>query len=155
MIETAKKMHWDEFLQSVNDKSIWIAHRYASGDPSDGGKTRVPTLNLGRREDGTTKTAASNEEKDKAFTESFFPTSGPVTQSNDYYKYPPPKFPFSPITNPQIARAISRISPHKAPGLDGIPNSIYSKCSNLLVPHLGPIYQATFNVSVYPKEWQD
>jgi len=26
MIETAKKAHWDEFLQSVNDKSVWIAH---------------------------------------------------------------------------------------------------------------------------------
>src|SRR5882724_3551040 len=64
-------------------------------------------------------------------------------------------FPFSPITNPQIARAISRTSPHKALGPDSIPNSIYLKCSNLLVPHLGPIYRATFNISVYPKEWQD
>ena len=112
-------------------------------------------LNLGRREDGTTKTAASNEEKDKAFTKSFFPASGPVTQSNDYYKYPPPKFPFSPIMNLQKARAISCISAHKVPGMDSIPNSVYSKCSDLLVPHLGPIYRATFNISIYPKEWQD
>ena len=38
MIENAKKRHWDGFLASLNEKSIWTAHCYASGNPSDGGK---------------------------------------------------------------------------------------------------------------------
>ena len=46
MIEMVKRTHWEDFLQSVDDKMVWTAHQYASGSPSDGGKAQVPTLNL-------------------------------------------------------------------------------------------------------------
>ena len=36
MIECAKMCHWEEFLEMVNEKSVWTAHHYASGDPMDG-----------------------------------------------------------------------------------------------------------------------
>jgi len=74
MITTAKKLHWEEFLQTVDDKSIWTSHCYASGDPTDGSKTRVPMLKLGRQEDGMINEAVSNEEKDEAFSKTFFST---------------------------------------------------------------------------------
>jgi len=38
MIENAKKQYWDGFLTSLNKKSIWTMHNYASGDPTDSGK---------------------------------------------------------------------------------------------------------------------
>jgi len=102
MITTAKKFHWEEFLQTVDDKSIWTAHRYALGDPTDGSKTRVPTLKLGRHEDGMTNEAVSNEDKDKTFAKTFFSSPGVETLPSDDYEYPTPKFIFSPILNLQI-----------------------------------------------------
>jgi len=155
MIMTAKKSHWEEFLQTVNNKSIWTTHHYASGDPTDGSKTRVPMLKLGRHEDGMTNEAVSNEEKDEAFAKTFFSTPEVETPPSDDYEYPTPKFTFSPITNLQITRVIAQISPHKAPNPAGIPNSVYMQCTDLLVLHLGPVYQATFKIGVYPKQWQD
>jgi len=44
IIEIAKGTHWESFLQTVDGRSVWIAHRYASGDQTDGGRGRVPTL---------------------------------------------------------------------------------------------------------------
>ena len=46
MMDIVKRTHWEEFLQSVDDKTIWTTHHYASGAPTDGGKAQVPTLNL-------------------------------------------------------------------------------------------------------------
>ena len=42
LIDNAKKAHWEGFLASLNEKSIWTAHHYASGDPMDGGRTKIP-----------------------------------------------------------------------------------------------------------------
>ena len=155
MIDIAKRAHWEEFLQSVDERTVWTAHRYASGDPTDGGKARVPTLSLGRREDGTLDEAISNEEKDCAFAAAFFSAPDQDEPPNDDYEYPDPKFPFSPISDLQIKRAISKLGPYKAPGPDGISNSMYIRCAEFIVPHLGPIYRATFRVGVYPAQWKD
>ena len=40
------------------------------------------------------------------------------------------------------------------PGADGIANIIFKQCVGLLVPHLGPIYRATFTLKMYPKQWK-
>jgi len=65
MIENMKTSHWDE-------RSVWTAHRYASGDPSDRGMSHIPTLKL------TTSAAISqitkmNKEKSKLLHMTFFP----------------------------------------------------------------------------------
>ena len=41
MIDSAKKSQWEGFLKSVDQRTVWTAHWYASGDPTDGGKARV------------------------------------------------------------------------------------------------------------------
>ena len=38
---------------------------------------------------------------------------------------------------------------------DGIANIVFIRCTDLLVPHLGPIYRATFSLGTYPKQWKD
>ena len=43
MIENTKKWHWDDFLTSLDEKSVWTAHHYASDNPSDGSKSHIPT----------------------------------------------------------------------------------------------------------------
>src|SRR5882724_7905621 len=73
MIKYAKRTHWDDFLQSIDDKTIWTAHRYASGPPTDRGKARVPTLNLGEQGAESATAATTNKEKSNAFMKTFFP----------------------------------------------------------------------------------
>ena len=55
----------------------------------------------------------------------------------------------------QIERAIKRTSPYKAPGASGIPNIVLKKCTDILVPILGPIFRVTFDLQTYPCEWRN
>jgi hypothetical protein len=61
---------------------------------------------------------------------------------------------FKEITNGQIERVAKSLNAYKAPGANGISNSILTRCTDLLAPHLGPIYRATFNVDHYPNKWK-
>jgi len=64
--------------------------------------------------------------------------------------YPKPKFSYAPIMDAHIQRAIARLGPFKAPGTDGIMNIMFIQCTDLLIPHLAPIYRAAFKLKVYP-----
>jgi len=68
--------------------------------------------------------------------------------------YCPPVCEFRPITDQQVHRAIAKLSPYKAPGLNGISNIIFMKCADLLVPYMAPIFRATFTLETYPDEWK-
>jgi len=37
MIKCTKRRHWESFLEFVDDKKVWIAHQYMSGESTDGG----------------------------------------------------------------------------------------------------------------------
>ena len=45
-IEKSKKEHWDNFLENVDHKSMWTTNRYATGEHTDGSRTRIPTLRI-------------------------------------------------------------------------------------------------------------
>jgi len=62
---------------------------------------------------------------------------------------------FSLITNEQIHRAIARLGLFKAPSLARIPNVMLIRCTDLLVPCLGALYQETFKLNIYPTGWRD
>jgi len=66
-----------------------------------------------------------------------------------------PKFAFTPITDDQTHRVINKLGPYKAPGPDGIPNTLLVQCTDLIIPYLGPLYWATFKLGVYPNSWRD
>ncbi|KAJ8584195.1 hypothetical protein M405DRAFT_697022, partial [Rhizopogon salebrosus TDB-379] len=68
--------------------------------------------------------------------------------------YNPPICEFAPITDKQIARAIAKLSPYKAPGPNGISNSVFTHCADLLIPYMGPIFRATFTLDIYPEDWK-
>jgi hypothetical protein len=71
-IETAKKEHWEEWLINASERDMWTANKYATDPPSDGGKSRVPSLNRTDANGMPTKTT-SNEEKSEALAGAFFP----------------------------------------------------------------------------------
>ncbi|KAE9387479.1 hypothetical protein BT96DRAFT_837596, partial [Gymnopus androsaceus JB14] len=58
-----------------------------------------------------------------------------------------------PPQNHQIAAAICRMKPHKATRPGMIPNILFLKANQFLVPHLGPLYRATFTLKYYPIDW--
>ena len=44
--------------------------------------------------------------------------------------------------------------PYKATGLSGLSNAVLTHCADLLTPHLGCIYCATFHLSIFPQQWK-
>src|SRR5882724_3168478 len=136
LIKNTKKQHWEGFLAALNEKYIWTAHHYALGDPLDGGKARIPTLKVRQTGLGSTATqvAETNQEKSHMLLATFFPK---LTHSElDLLPpdHPIPKFKFRPVINDQIHRAISKLGPYKAPGLDDIPNVMLIQCAGHLMP---------------------
>ncbi|KAE9385066.1 hypothetical protein BT96DRAFT_841250, partial [Gymnopus androsaceus JB14] len=67
--------------------------------------------------------------------------------------YPAPAWQFAPPTNRQIANSFRKMKTGKATRLGTFPNDLYKATSNIIVPHLGPIYRATFTLGIYPDDW--
>jgi ribonuclease HI len=154
-IEKAKKDHWKDFLDRIDQKTIWTASKYASADTSDGGRTRIPTL-VTTQANGTQLVAETNREKEDLLFDTFFPEPNTNIESvPPDYEYPPPAFEYEPITDAQIRRAIDKLNPFKAPGENGIPNVLIKQCVDVLLPYLGPLFRATFELKTYPAEWRD
>jgi hypothetical protein len=95
-----------------------------------------------------------NKEKSRLLYNSFFPTPSALAEPEQGSRYLWPKFQIEEVTDSQIHWAIWKLSPYKAPGPSGISNAILTHCWDDLVPHLGHIYCATFELETYPMEWQ-
>ena len=134
----------------LDEKLIWTAHSYTSGDPMDGGWARIPPLKGSQTGTVIGLKAKTNEDKSRILCNTFFPELERADMSHTEAVYPAPKFKFWLVTNEQIYRVIAKLGPFKALGPDGIPNILLVRCTDLLVPHLGPIYWATFNLNAYP-----
>ncbi len=44
LIKSTKLAHWNKFIESANDATMWAIHNYMTRSPTDGGRTKVPTL---------------------------------------------------------------------------------------------------------------
>jgi len=101
MIKHAKKAHWEGFLSSLDDKTVWVTHRYVSGEPTDGRKTRVPTLKV-KQANGWFCSMETNADKSEVLKDAFF--LRPVSDMAQHAEadYADPKFKYKPITNAQI-----------------------------------------------------
>jgi len=152
LIETTKKEHWEGWLLNAADRDIWTANKYATDPPSDSGKTRIPTLKY-VNEEGDTRHTTNNAEKSEALAKVFFPPP-PITPIIPLSCYPQPADIFKYFTRSQIRLATGKLSAHKAPGPDGIPNVVLKKSIDLIINHLYFIYRAIFELNVYPSEWR-
>ena len=72
LIERTKKEHWEDWLTNASEKDIWTANKYATDPPTDGSRTRMPTLNFIDQE-GVPRCTTSNAEKSEALAKSFSP----------------------------------------------------------------------------------
>ena len=154
-LKSTKKHHWRDWLERAEDPDIWTVHRLITSPASDGGKSRIPGLKYKDSADGDEKLAASNTEKSKVLAKCFFPTKPPAL---------PPQTPNPDqqdadiealnITREQILRQLRRLKPYKAPGPDGIPNVVLTKCADIIVDRLFGIYNAMLELDLQYEPWK-
>jgi hypothetical protein len=82
-----------------------MANRYIKEPSGDGGDPRIPTLKV-NESDGSIRNINTNDEKAKAFADSFFPKPPLVSSVPPNYAYPDPLPDPPPITNKQIEAQI-------------------------------------------------
>ena len=153
-IKKNKRQHWRDWLEKAEDPDIWTAHRYVSAAAADGNSTRIPTL---RKKVGDSEQVAStNEEKGKMLGETFFPpantTNADAAQEKEEEEVPVCKM--DKITKEQITKHILKLKPYKAPGPDGIPNIVLTKCTDLLLDRLYYIYRAMVKQGLFYEPWK-
>ena len=152
-IKKAKLACWEKWLDDADPSSIWNIGKYIRSGPSDGGKSRIPPISS-TDQDGFPTTLKDNEAKSKVFHKTFFPLPQQAMQIPANFPYPPPAFICPSISDSSIHEAITNLKEHKASGPDMIPNEVFLHCRNELIPFLGPIYRATFDLSYYPDDWK-
>ena len=150
-LESTKRQHWRDWLEKADDPDIWTAHKYTSSPAGDGGKSRIPVLKAERN--GQETTATTNKEKSNLLAKTFFPPR-PLDDTPVQFVYPKPICDFDPISKEQIRRQLAKLKPYKAPGPDGIPNIVLTKCANVIVDRLYYIYKAIIELGAYYEPWR-
>jgi hypothetical protein len=92
MIRTAKAEHWVEWLEGLDESSIWQASKLVTSPATDAGRARIPTLQV---KDPITKRvmreATDNKSKGQLFYDTFFPPPNPNTTAIPHnFHYPAP-----------------------------------------------------------------
>ena len=152
-LDKAKRGHWRDWLEKSTDPDLWTAHKYIAAAPGDSGRTRIPDLT--QNQEGTRTVANTNEGKGRLLAKTFFPckpVEEEVTQTQSTVK---PVCKADAISKEQIRRALARLKPYKAPGPDGIPNIVLTKCADLLVDRLWHIFAAIWDRGLYYHPWKE
>ena len=154
-IEGNKRNHWRDWLEKAEDPDIWTANKYTSSSGSGGGNTRIPTLKT--KEGGTEQEASSNEEKSKVLAKTFFPAERAppeATPDGGEDEAGDDALSMDPLTRGQVERHLAKLKPYKAPGPDGIPNVVLTKCADMLVDRLFYIYDAMIKRGLFYEPWK-
>ena len=150
-MERTKRQHWRNWLEKAEDPDIWTAHKYTSSPVGDGGKSRIPVLKLTK--EGQELTATTNEEKSNMLAKTFFPPR-PPDSAPLHFVYPKPVCELNNIPREQIKKQLAKLKPLKAPGPDGIPNIVLTKCANIITDRLYHIYKAILKMGLYYDPWK-
>ncbi|VDC03411.1 unnamed protein product [Peniophora sp. CBMAI 1063] len=126
-ILTAKRTHWEDWLEHVGERDVWTANRYTVSTGSDGGSTRLPTLTH-MDESGNKVKVSTNENKSELLA----------------------RFSSRPCQQRVVA-----LSPYKVPGPDGIQNIMLMRSADLLIPYLLWIYRAILDLKTYYDAWHE
>ena len=132
--------------------NVWDVHKYLVNEPSDSFVSRIP--NLRTNATNPPPSNQTNQQKSELLYKTFFKPASDQTFDTPPGGYPKPVCGFTNITNEQVDRAIARLAPYKAPGPNGVCNIVFTKCANILAPHLGPVFRATFTQKHYPDQWK-
>lgn len=116
----------------------------------NGGLPRIPTLQRPNN-----STANTNKDKSVALAQAFFPPPA-ATSSVPHNATYPERVPMSTsITEDQLFHSITKLSPYKAPGPDGICNIVFIHYPDLLKQYLLHLFRATFTLKTYYPPWRD
>jgi hypothetical protein len=150
-LENMKRQHWRDWLEKAEDPDIWTVNKLINSQPTDGGKNRIPVLThkIGNEE----HRAMTNNEKSSALAHSFFPRRPPLAMHEDDAIHVP-CCKADRITKDNIECQLKRLKPYKAPGSDGIPNIVLTKCANLLSERLLRIYTAIYEKRLLYNPWK-
>ena len=151
----AKAEHWVEWLQGLDESSIWQASRLVTAPALDAGQARIPILQVKDpvMKHVTTETM-DNDSKGQLFYDMFFSPMNPITDPTiQDYQYPLPQWKFRNITDDQIHCAITKLKPYKASRKGMVPNSVLIHTREDLIPYLGLLFHATNSLKYYPQEW--
>jgi len=124
-IKTAKNKRWSSFLLGATPQTLWTAKKFAYGRAPP----RFPSLPL----------AEALQQMNDVLLDHFFPPKGLFT--------PPPRFRLDkkapPLTNDEVATALSKCSLTSAPGPDGSPYSTWKQINrenpSILLQILSPL----------------
>jgi len=147
-----KNQHWRDWLERAEEPDIWTANRCISATASDGGKARIPLLKYKVGEED--RVARTNEEKGVTLTKGFFPPKPTKLDLVDKEEYPTQCQGNIKITVEQIQGQMRKLKPFKAPGPDGIPNIVLTKCADLLAGSLLCVYEAFLDHRLSYKPWK-
>src|SRR5712675_1245637 len=151
-LQYTKKQHWRDWLEKAEDPDIWTASKLIAAPAMDRGKARIPMLK--HEVDGQESSARSNEEKSRALAKCFFPAKPEEDDAQPVCRYPRQCTKNTKITVEQVRDRIKRLKPYKAPGPDGIPNIILTKCVDILEDRLVSIYEGIFERGLMYKPWK-
>ena len=151
-IESSKRNHWRDWLEKAEDPDIWTANKYISAATADGNNARIPTLKA--KVGGTEVTAVSNDEKSKMLAQMFFPERRTAERPEAEEEEPTTALKMDPLTREQIAKHMAKLKPYKAPGPDGIPNIVLTRCADILTDRLYYIYDAMIKRGLFYEPWK-
>ena len=151
-LEYNRKHHWRDWLKKVDEPDIWTANRYVTTSATDGSKDRIPVLKV--TVDGQEISVWTNSEKGNALAKGFFPPKPAVSTVPPNIEYPPQCQADIRITADQLQKQLCKLKPYKAPGPDGIPNIVLTKCAEILTARLLSIFVAMFECTLMYKPWK-
>ena len=126
---------------SASDSGLWKLVKWAKNQ-----QTVTPTC---------TPTLQKPEEKAEILRQSFFPPPLNADLSDiDGYTYPLP-IECPEITPSEVARAVRRAAPNKAPGTDGITNGILHQKLDILLPYLHRLFNACLQLGYCPAHFRE
>src|SRR5260370_38855226 len=152
MLQSTKMHHWRDWLEKAEDLDIWTVNKILAAPATDGGTTRIPVLKY--TINGAELIASTNEEKGQVLAKSFFPAKPPHETDAVNTAYPMQCDKAGRISKEVIVRKLHRLKPYKAPGPDGIPSIVLTKCADLLVDSLHQIYSAIYDRKLHYEPWK-
>ena len=147
-IRGKKRTHWNEFIGKADN--IWKAARYL--DPQPSAFSNIPVLVTKRA--GTEVEVESNEDKAAALLETFFPPVPEGWKTDDVPEHTLVHLEDPDITEVEVRGALARLSPWKAPGIDGIPNVVWKETWETLGQHITNIFNASYQLGHVPRQWR-
>ncbi|EIW79480.1 hypothetical protein CONPUDRAFT_59013, partial [Coniophora puteana RWD-64-598 SS2] len=98
--------------------------------------------------------AQTDGAKAEALASTFFPPPPNTSSVPTAYDYDAPIGLFRKFTREDLVKVISGLHLYKATGPDGIPNVVYARCQDVLVPRLLPIFNAAVIMGFYYDPWR-